>query len=74
MSRKHVTYKASSLPVLPSHEPASILPVGRMRPPWLGIDRFDPGSLSFAHVSTAKLCAVLAFLIVSASLFASVPL
>ena len=72
MSRKHVASKASSLPYISPPEPASIRPVGRMRPTWLRADSFDPSGFSFARISITKFCAVLAFLIVSTYLVASV--
>jgi len=72
MFRGRVTSKASSLPILPYPEPASIRPLGRTRPPWLRKDGFDRVGLSFARISTTKFCAVVAVLTVSASLFASV--
>jgi len=72
MSRGRVTSKVSSLPSLAWSEPASNHPLGTTSPQSLGRDGFDRVGLSFARISTTKFCAVIAVLIVSASLFASV--
>ena len=72
MSRGRVTSKVSSLLSLACSEPASIRPSGRTRAPWLRLDGVDRVGLRFARISTTKFCAVVAVLIVSASLFASV--
>jgi len=72
MSRRQVTSKASSLPLLTYTEQASIRPTCRTRPPWLRKDAFDPAGLSFARLSTTKFWAVVAILTVFAALFAPV--
>ncbi len=72
MSRGHVTSKASSFPFLSNLEPASNRPFVRKRAPWLRIEGVDQSGLGFARISTAKFCAVVAVLTVSASLFAHI--